>query len=123
MNSDILHIWQELEADLKTTAVLWQLSVIIASLAIAWMVNGALRNYVMTKAPEHWKIAIGSVNRMLFPLTTLVMVVFSQWVLSGWQHTSLLQLASRLLLAMAVVGTLELPQLVPRIQHRVLSMV
>ena len=103
MNNEILQIWQELEADLKTTAVLWQLSVIIVSLAIAWMVNGALRNYVMTKAPEHWKIAIGSVNRMLFPLTTLVMVVFSQWVLSGWQHTSLLQLASRLLLAMAVI--------------------
>ena len=103
MNSEILQIWQELQADLKTSAVLWQLAVIIAAVAIAWMVNGALRNYVMAKAPEHWKVAIGSVNRMLFPLTTLVLVLISQWVLSGWQHTSLLQLAGRLLLAMAVI--------------------
>lgn len=103
MNSEILHIWQELQADLKTTAVLWQLGVIIAALAIAWMVNGALRNFVMAKAPEHWKVAIGSINRMLFPLTTLALVLLSQWILSGWQHTSLLQLAGRLLLAMAAI--------------------
>jgi small-conductance mechanosensitive channel len=103
MNAEILHIWQELQADLKTTAVLWQLGVIVSAIAIAWMVNGALRNYVMAKAPEHWKVAIGSINRMLFPLTTLVLVLLSQWLLSGQQHTSLLQLASRLLLAMAVI--------------------
>lgn len=103
MNNEILHIWQELLADLKTSAVLWQLAVIFAAVTLAWMLNGALRSYVMAKAPEHWKVAIGSVNRMLFPLTTLFFIVISQLVLSGWQHISLLQLASRLFLAMAVI--------------------
>lgn len=103
MNNEILHIWQELQADIKTTAVLWQLAIIVAAIAIAWFINGALRNYVMQKAPEQWKVAIGSINRLLFPLSTLVLILLSQWVLSGWQHTSLLQLASRLFLALAFI--------------------
>ncbi len=103
MNSEILHIWQEIQADINTPAIMWQFAIIVASIAIAWMVNGALRNYVMAKAPEHWKLAIGSINRMLFPLTTLMLILLSQWTISGWQHISLLQLASRLFLAMAVI--------------------
>lgn len=103
MNNEILHIWQELQADIKTTAVLWQLAIIVAAIAIAWFINGALRNYVMQKAPEQWKVAIGSINRLLFPLSTLLLILLSQWVLSGWQHTSLLQLASRLFLALAFI--------------------
>ena len=103
MNNEILQIWQELQADIKTTAVLWQLAIIVAAITTAWLVNGALRNYVMQRAPEDWKMAIGSINRLLFPLTTLVLVLLSQLALSGWQHTSLLQLASRLFLAMAVI--------------------
>ena len=103
MNAEMLQIWQELQADIKTTAVLWQLAIIVAAIATAWLVNGALRNYVMRRAPENWKMAIGSINRLLFPLTTLVLILLNQWLLSGWQHTSLLQLASRLFLAMAVI--------------------
>lgn len=103
MNTEILHIWQELQADIKTTAVLWQLAIIVVAVATAWLVNGALRNYVMQRAPEQWKLAIGSINRMLFPLTTLLLILLSQLVLSGWQHTSLLQLTSRLFLAMAFI--------------------
>ena len=83
--------------------MLWQAIVIIIALITAWMINGALRNYVMQRAPEHWKLAIGSINRVLFPLSTLAFVLFGQLILSSWQHTGLLQLASRLLLAMAVI--------------------
>ncbi len=103
MNNELQVIWQELQADMSTSVMLWQAAIIIASLATAWMINGALRNYVMAKAPEHWKLAIGSINRMLFPLSSLLFVLFSQFILSGWQHTGLLRLAGRLLLAMAVI--------------------
>ncbi len=103
MNNEIQLIWQEVQADMNTPVVLWQLAVIIAAVVTAWMINGALRQYVMRHAPEHWKLAIGGINRVLFPLTSLVFVLSSQLVLSGWQHTSLLQLASRLLLAMAAI--------------------
>lgn len=103
MNSEIQTIWQEIQIDLSTPVIAWQVAIIIAALVIAWMINGALRQYVMQRAPEHWKLAIGSINRVLFPLSTLAMVLLSQLVLSGWQHTSLLQLTSRLLLAMAAI--------------------
>ncbi len=103
MNNELQLIWQELQGDIKTTAAIWQLAIIVAAVATAGQINGALRNYIMQHAPEHWKLAIGSINRMLFPLTSLAFVLFSQLILSGWQHTSLLQLASRLFLAMAAI--------------------
>lgn len=103
MNNEILQIWQELQGDLSTPAMVWQIAIIIAAVVIALSINGALRKYVMLRAPEHWKLAIGSINRMLFPLSTLMFVLFSQLILKGWQHTGLLKLAGRLLLAMAAI--------------------
>jgi small-conductance mechanosensitive channel len=103
MNNELQLIWQELQADISTPAVMWQLAIIAAAVATAWLINGALRNYVMAKAPEHWKLAIGGINRVLFPLSTLVFVLASQFILSSWQHTALLRLAGRLLLAMAAI--------------------
>ena len=103
MNNDIQLIWQEIQTDVQSATMLWQAGLIIVAIVTAWMINGVLRNYVMQRAPEHWKLAIGSINRVLFPLSTLALVLFSQLILSGWQHTGLLQLASRLLLAMAVI--------------------
>ena len=103
MNSEIQTIWQEIINDLTTPLIAWQIAIIVVAIAIAWMINGVLRQSVMKRAPEHWKIAIGSINRVLFPLTTLILVLISQLIISGWQHVGLLQLASRLLLAMAAI--------------------
>ena len=103
MNNEIQQIWQELQGDMSTPAMVWQIAIIIAAVVIALAINGALRKYVMQRAPEHWKLAIGSINRILFPLSTLVFVLFSQLILTGWQHTGLLKLAGRLLLAMAAI--------------------
>lgn len=103
MNNEIFLIWQEIQTDLSTSVVLWQLAVIAAAVAAAWMFNGALRQYVMDNAPYHWKIAIGSINRVLFPLTSLVIIVIGRGILANWQHVGLLQLASRLFLAMAAI--------------------
>ena len=103
MNGEIQQIWQELQGDLSTPAVIWQIAIISMAVIIGLAVNGALRKYIMQHAPEQWKLAIGSINRMLFPLTTLVFVLFSQLILSGWQHTGLLKLAGRLLFAMAAI--------------------
>ncbi len=103
MNNEIQLIWQELQADLTTPAAMWQMVIIAAAVVTAWLINGALRKYVMQRAPEHWKLAIGSINRVLFPLSSLVFVLLSQLILSSWQHTGLLRLAGRLLLAMAAI--------------------
>ena len=103
MNNEMGQVWQELLADISTTVVAWQLLVILASLLLAWSLNGLLRNHVLKHAPENWKIGIGGINRTLFPLTSLLGVYVGKFILSHWQHTGLLKLAATLLLAMAVI--------------------
>lgn len=106
MNLEIQTIWHEVIEDISTPVAAMQLGVVISAVIIAWMINGALRAYVMRHAPESWKIGIGGINRVLFPLSTLVMVQAGKFVLSHWQHTSLLHLASTLLIAMAAIRLL-----------------
>ena len=106
MNNEIFLIWQEIQADLSTPAVLWQAAIIIAAVVIAHGINGMLRKYVMEHAPLHWKIAIGSINRVLFPLSSLILILVGQLILAHWQHIGLLKLANRLFLAMAAIRLL-----------------
>ncbi|MBC7698117.1 MAG: mechanosensitive ion channel [Bacteroidia bacterium] len=103
MNPEIDFVWQEMLADLSKPAALWQLAIVVAAISIAWAINGALRAYVMRNAPENWKLGIGGINRVLFPLSTLIFVLVGKAILGHWQHVSLLQLASKLLLAMALI--------------------
>ncbi len=103
MNNEIKLIWQEVIADITTPAASWQIAAIIAAVFIAWGINGILRAYVMRHAPGNWKLTIGSINRVLFPLSTLLIVLIAKAILANWQHTSLLHLASTLLVAMAAI--------------------
>ncbi len=103
MNQELQLIWQEIRADISTEAALWQIIIVAAACALAWAINGALRAHVMRNAPENWKLGIGGINRVLFPLSTLIFVSISKLILAHWQHTSMLHLASQLLLAMAII--------------------
>jgi small-conductance mechanosensitive channel len=100
---NIQFILQEILANLMTPASGWQILALIAALFIAWAINGALRAYVMRHALDHWKIAIGGINRVLFPLSTLFFVWLGELILATWQSTSILILASQLLVAMASI--------------------
>ncbi|MGZ8251735.1 MAG: mechanosensitive ion channel family protein [Methylophilaceae bacterium] len=104
MNNELNQVWQELLGDLSSALVIWQLAVIVVSLLLAWSINGLLRACVLRHAPETWKIGIGGINRVLFPLTSLAFIYIGQLCLHYWQqHFSLLLLASKLLLAMAAI--------------------
>ncbi len=103
MNPEIQLVWQELISDFSTPVALWQFAIIALSGVLAWAINGALRAYVMRSAPESWKLGIGGIKRVIFPLSTLIFVQFGKLVLGYWQHTSFLHLASTLLLAMAII--------------------
>ena len=103
MNPEIHLLWKELLADVTTTTALWELVVISIASVIAWAVNGALRAYILRNAPENWKLGIGGINRVLFPISILVFVQVGKIILSKWQHTGLLQLTSTLLFAMVVI--------------------
>lgn len=103
MNSDI---WQSVTVFFTSTEILWQLAIIATSLLIAWSVNGLLRAYVMRHAGERWKVGIEGINRILFPLTSLVLIYLGQLALQSWQPTGILEVANILLLAMAVIRLL-----------------
>lgn len=103
MNAEVNLIWQELQSGSHTPLLFWQLGIIAGSLLLAWSVNGILRAYVMRRAPEGWKVGIGGINRVLFPLTSLVSVYLAHAILSNWHDASLLKLAMTLLLAMAMI--------------------
>jgi small-conductance mechanosensitive channel len=103
MNTEMHLIWSELLEDLPKASMLWQFAVIGASLATAWVLSGMARSYVMTHSPGSWKVGIGGFNRVLFPLSSLVLVYIGSYVLSQWQHVSLLVVTINLLWAMVAI--------------------
>lgn len=105
-NAEILSIWRELWTDISTPVVLWQIAIIATSVILAFAINGALKRAVFKRALEQWKLAIGGINKIIFPISTLVFIQLGKFVLDYWQHTSLLHLASVLFLAMAVIRLL-----------------
>jgi small-conductance mechanosensitive channel len=103
MNTEMQTLWTELLEDLTTTVMFWQLAVIAASLASAWLLSGLIRAYAKANAPESWKIGIGGFNRVLFPLSSLAFIYLGKYLLVQWQHVSLIILAVNLLWAMAAI--------------------
>lgn len=103
MNPEIRLIWQQLLSDFTSAAIVWQLAWVGCSLLLAWSINGLLRAYVMRHAPETWKVGIDAINRVLFPLSTLILVYAGQLILSQWYQVNLLKLAATLLWAMAAI--------------------
>jgi small-conductance mechanosensitive channel len=100
MNNDILQAFANYFASAE---VVWQILIVVASLLAAWSVNGLLRTYVIHHAGERWKAGIEGINRILFPLTSLVLIYFGELVLSHWQATPILHVVGILLGAMAVI--------------------
>lgn len=106
MNPEIELIWQEILADFSTPAALWQLAIIAVSVVIAFAINGALRAYFLGRLPENMKPVLGAINRILFPISAFIMVTIARYVCAEWMHVGMLRVASRLLIAMAVIRLL-----------------
>lgn len=105
-NPEIDLIWQEIVGDFSTPAALWQLAIIAASVAISFAINGALRAYFLGRLPENMKPVLGAINRILFPISAFLMVTIARYVCAEWMHVGILRVASRLLIAMAIIRLL-----------------
>ncbi len=101
MNNTIFTVWQELVDDFSSAAMLWQVGIILGSLLIAWSIN-SLQRARLASSNVH-QAAIEGLTRVLFPISSLLMVWLGQLVISHWYNANLLELASRLLIAMAVI--------------------
>jgi small-conductance mechanosensitive channel len=106
MNSELHLIWQEILSDLSSRVVLWQLFAIAVSVGLAWVINRSYKGRVLQRSTDTYKSAVGGFNRILFPISALVFLWLAKIILKAWMHVGLLQLATKLFLAMAVVRLL-----------------
>lgn len=92
----------EFLTDLDETAVLWQLGVLLVCLVVAWISSGLLKKNVPAQTGA-WKIGMGGLARVVFPLTALALVLLAKTLLQNWVSIKLLNIAVSLLLALALV--------------------
>ncbi len=103
MHSELQLIWQEVLSDLSKPVALWQILIIISAVATSWVLNGGLRAYFRQYTAENSKLVIGSINRILFPITALIITLLAEALLKSIMHVGMLHLAAKLLMAMAVI--------------------
>lgn len=97
----LLDLW----ADLQSVSVLWQFGTLVACIAAGWMLSHYYDRRLLGRVPADatQALGIGSVKRLLFPLSALVLVLVAKAVLRNWHSTHLLNVAAALLLAMAII--------------------
>ncbi len=97
----LLDLWE----DLNSVKILWQLGVLLACIGIGWFLAIRFNRRMHGHAPMDTTqaLGVGSVQRLMFPLSTLMLVMLGKTVLHYWQKTPLLELAATLLLAMALI--------------------
>ncbi len=103
MNGQIFNgVLGDLWGDLHDVSVLWQLGVLALCLTLAWLAAYSVRRPLQAH-PGAWRVGVGSVNRLAFPLTALLLVAVARPILAQWQHVNLLNLAVPLLVSLAAI--------------------
>lgn len=92
----------ELWRDLQQPDVLWQIAALAFCLGLAWLAARALRRQ-QGAAEGAWRIGRSGLNRILFPLFALGLVLLARLVLRQWHHVNLLNVAVPLLGSFAVI--------------------
>jgi small-conductance mechanosensitive channel len=101
LNSVVLEFW----ADLHDPGIVWQIAVLAACLVAAWAIARASRlDQIETSGA--WKLGVGGVKRILFPLLALLLVLAARPLLAQWHHVNLLRLAVPLLGSLASIRIL-----------------
>ncbi|MDO8890477.1 MAG: mechanosensitive ion channel [Sulfurimicrobium sp.] len=99
---EIHNLLLELLNDLGQTAMLWQIATLALCLGLAWLVTRLIRKQIPAQEGA-WKLGMGGVDRIIFPLTALLLVLVAKTLLNHWHSISVLNLAVPLLLSLALV--------------------
>jgi len=91
-----------IEAALASRAGWIELGVVGGCFAIGWFIDRRLRLKSASGA-EVVRLGLGSVNRLLLPLVTLVLMVVAALVFRRWQPPFFLQIAIPLMIALALI--------------------
>ncbi len=106
--SDVGRSLADMFDDLQRGTILWQIVIIALALIIAWQVALYLRrrlaaSTVVADPESTLKISVGGMNRELFPVTALVLLLIGRWALENYQPVHLLNIAIPLVLAMVII--------------------
>ena len=106
--AEIHNLLVDLLADLHNVNLVWQVGVLVVSLAVAWWVARLVHARLISAPPAHpsatLKIGVGGLHRVIFPLSALLCVILGRFVLSRFQHeVNLLKLAIPLLFSLMLV--------------------
>ena len=96
----------ELFEDLQRGVILWQVIIIAVALLIAWQGSRLLRlrfSKVDAGGDTRLVLGMGGLNREVFPVTALVLLVIGRSILAHFQSVHLLNVAIPLMVAMAIV--------------------
>ena len=91
--------------DVQEISVLWQLAVLFASLGLAWLLQRQFRQGMptQTSASRTLNISVNSMNRLMFPILALALIILGRWALHHWYSTHVLNIVIPLLFALALV--------------------
>ncbi len=97
----LLDLW----VDLQSVSILWQTGTLVACVAAGWLLSRYYDRRLLGRAPVDatQALGVGSLKRLMFPLSALVLVLVARAVLRHWHSTHLLDVAAALLLAMALI--------------------
>lgn len=103
--NEIHNLITDLASDLQEIAVLWQVVALVLCLLAAWQLArlAAVRMAGKITPEGTLKIGYGSVRRLIFPISALVLVVAARWILGHFQPVRLLNIAIPLLFSLALV--------------------
>ena len=90
---------------LQQASTAWQLAAIALALAFAWMVKLRLQPR-LARVEGRWKSSVAGLERALFPVSGLLLLLPAHALLANWNPTGLLGIATSLLAAMAIVRVL-----------------
>jgi len=102
--AQIHNLLLDLASDLDHPAILWQLGVLAVALLAAWALNRLLKQRI-PETEGAWKLGLGGVTRVVFPLAALLVVLLGKLVLKRWDadHVNLLNVAVPLFGSLALI--------------------
>ncbi len=98
--SPLVGFWR----DVQQPDILWQASVLLLCLVLAWFANRMVRERAPV-AGRVWQIGQGGLRRITFPLAALLLVLVARPLVEHWIHAQLLTLAIPLLGSLAIIRT------------------
>ena len=97
LNSILADLWD----DLRQPDMLWQAAALVACLAAAWALSRLARVRTSEDQSRALRMGAGGLNRIVFPLVVVALLLAGRALLSRWTHVNLLSVAIPLFASLA----------------------